>query len=1356
MNLFPPEPPREPVPPQAPAPIRPRHRWRRFFAWAAGTILLLLIAFGVTIAVLLHSQRFHDYVLAKAQSSASDSLNARVDLQNFSLSFAPLGLDVYGVTIHGAAPYTSTPVLQLQHAHVGIRIVSFLQRKWYLSDVQLDHPTVQVFVDKNGASNIPKPKPSNSNSNTTIWDLGIRHTVLDHGEIYYNAQSTPLTADLHDLDFRAAFSELLKMYSGELKYTNGRVVFGAYEPLTHNLDAQFDLTPTTLQLHRAQIDSNAAQINLVATAGNFSAPNVQAKYDIKVDGSQLARMIHNKSVPQGTLQATGTATWQQVPNQPAINAVTINGDLNSKRLVVTTPSLRAAVDDIAAHYSLANGDVVLHDLRAGVLGGQITAQGTMKQVAGASPHSEMTASLRRISLAQASNLMPSKSKQPVGVTGELNADAKASWGKTFDDLVAKVDSTINAQVAGKGVPPAPPGATLATAPAATLPSEVSINSQIHATYTGANKSVAVADSYLRTPQTTVNLNGTLSNRSSLAVHVQANDLREVAAIAGMFRTSAPGQPPPLDLAGAANFSGNVTGSTSAPHLTGQLAATNLHVNGSDWKVFRTGVDASPSEARLINADLEPEPRGRIKLNASVGLHQWSFEKTNPIQVDMDASQLDVASLAKLAGQQIPVTGTLNTRVAVHGTAANPIGSGDLSLTKATAYNEPIDSVQIKFGGTADQAKADLTVKLPAGSIQGNVTVRPNDKTYTAHLTSTGIDIQKLETVKSKNIDAAGTVAINATGQGTFDNPQVTASIQIPSLTIKNQQVANIKLDAEIVNHVANATLSSAAMNTNIQAKARINLTGDYDADATVDTQNIPLQPIVALFSPANAASLTGATELHATVHGPAKDKNRLEAHVTIPYINVNYNNVIQLASAAPIHADYKNSVVTLQHSAIKGTDTNLEFEGSIPVGSNGPMSLVLKGNVDLALAQIFDPDVRTSGNIRFNIDSHGTSASDIGGEIDIVNAAYSSADLPVGLQNGNGVLKLTTDRVNIQSFRGTVGGGEVTASGGVAYRPNLQFALGLSARNIRMLYPEGMRESIDADIRLAGSTENAVLGGSVNLTNLSLTPAFDLSSFAGQFSGGVQVPPAAGSITQNIHLNLAVRSTNNINLVSRTLSIAGAANLQVRGTADQPVILGRVNLTGGDMILNGNRFLLTGGTIQFVNPTETQPVVNIAVSTTIQQYDISMKFRGPTDKMQTQYTSDPALPEADIIHLLAFGNTEEAAANAPATTATQQAQSLVANEVSSQITGRVAKIAGISQLSISPVLGNAQNNQQAGANITIQQRVTGHLYITFSTNTAEGTQTIQGQYKISPKVSLSATRDPNGGFAFDALIKKEY
>ncbi len=1338
----------QPEPPANPKPHDRRHLWERIFGWIAGAMTLLTVLAIVTVAILLHSQRFHNYVLAKVDNIASQKLNTQVALENFTLHFSPLSLDVYGLTVHGASPYPNPPILQLQHAHVGVRIVSLLHMKWYLSTVQLDHPVVQVLVDKHGVSNIPTPPPSNSQSNTSIFDLGIRRAILDQGEVFYNSEPQPLSADLQDVEFRAGFTPANQVFSGWLQYTQGRVLYGTFAPFVHDFAARFEYSPTTFQLDQAEISSGATKIFLAAAARNFNQPIIDAKYDITIDAGQMGRLMHNAALPAGLLHLRGSAAYQDVPGKLAIETAVLSGELTSPQLVIKTAKMQAAIANLAAHYSVAHGDARLIDLRAGLLGGEVTAQGTVTQLGGTNSHSQFTASLRHISLAAANRLATKQGAVPLELAGMLNADAKAAWGNTIADMVANVDANLHGTAAPRN------GSAQAQANA-TAPATLPIDSQIHAAYNGARNEIALTQSYLRTNQTSLTMNGTVSQRSSLAIRLQANDLAEVSTIMDMFRPPAQGQQP-LQLAGSATFQGNVQGSTSAPHLTGQLLASHLEVNGTAWKVFRAGLDASPSQASLRNAELDPEPKGHIALNASTTLNNWAFSKTSPVSIDLNASQLDVASLEKMAGKSFPVTGTLNTHVAAHGSLMNPIGDGSLTVTNANAYDQPITALRVTFGGTSDQAQANLQLRLPAGDVNANVTVRPNEKTYTAQLTSPGINIQKLAIVQTKDLHAEGVVELNASGQGSFSNPQLTASLRIPQLTVQGQTAANITLNADVANHAADATLDSSALNTQLQAKAHIQLTGDYETDATLNTKGIPLQPIVEMFSPDNAESLTGQTELHATLHGPLKNLAALEAHVTIPYLNVAYNNTIQLASAAPITADYKDHMLTLQHGAIRGTDTNIEFQGSIPVGAQAPMSLLLQGNVNLALIQLFDPSARTSGEVRFNINSNGVQpGKNLGGEIDIVNASYAASNLPVGLTNGNGVLTLSPDRIDIKSFQGNVGGGQVIASGGLTYQPTMRFDLGLEAKGIRMLYPQGMREGINANIRLAGTTTNALLAGNVDLTDLSFTPAFQLTRFVGQFSSGVQAPPSMG-MTQNIKLNLNVHSSNNINLVSQTLSVNGSANLQVRGTAADPVILGRVDLTGGDVIMYGDRFVLNGGTIQFVNPSVTQPVINVTVTTSIQQYNITMRLQGPSDQLNTQFTSDPSLPQADIIHLLAFGQTTEAAANSPALPANQQAESLIASQVSSQVTGRIARAAGISQLSISPVLGNTAT-QGAGANITIQQRVTGNLFVTFSTNTANTqSEVIQGQYKISPKVSLSATRDPNGGFAFDTLIKKTY
>jgi hypothetical protein len=90
-------------------------------------------------------------------------------------------------------------------------------------------------------------------------------------------------------------------------------------------------------------------------------------------------------------------------------------------------------------------------------------------------------------------------------------------------------------------------------------------------------------------------------------------------------------------------------------------------------------------------------------------------------------------------------------------------------------------------------------------------------------------------------------------------------------------------------------------------------------------------------------------------------------------------------------------------------------------------------------------------------------------------------------------------------------------------------------------------------------------------------------------------PSQAGNITGQTELHATLKA---------------AANLRVTGSAAQPVILGRINLNGGDLIFRGNRYVLQGGTTDFVNPSQTEPVVNVTVNTEVQQYNVRMHFLG--------------------------------------------------------------------------------------------------------------------------------------------------
>ena len=256
----------------------------------------------------------------------------------------------------------------------------------------------------------------------------------------------------------------------------------------------------------------------------------------------------------------------------------------------------------------------------------------------------------------------------IALGGVLNAEANAAWGKTFDDVVAHADATMHASVSEDSCPGYSRGERdswhLYRRQSGTRPeAELSANAAKHINHEWRGKPAV---------------------EPGCEISVQQSE-RARDHCGSLPHTSTQ----PLGLAGTASFQGTVRGSTSAPHLTGQLTASQFRVNGTEWRVLRTNVDVSPSLASLQHADLEPASHGKITFNASAGLRKWAFTETSPLQVDLNAAQLDVQDLVKLSGQQVPVTGTLAANVQVHGTELSPIGQGNLSLTHITAYDQPI-------------------------------------------------------------------------------------------------------------------------------------------------------------------------------------------------------------------------------------------------------------------------------------------------------------------------------------------------------------------------------------------------------------------------------------------------------------------------------------------------------------------------------------------------------------------------------------------------------------------------------------------------------------------------------------------
>jgi len=103
----------------------------------------------------------------------------------------------------------------------------------------------------------------------------------------------------------------------------------------------------------------------------------------------------------------------------------------------------------------------------------------------------------------------------------------------------------------------------------------------------------------------------------------------------------------------------------------------------------------------------------------------------------------------------------------------------------------------------------------------------------------------------------------------------------------------------------------------------------------------------------------------------------------------------------------------------------------------------------------------STGQLQVDIDFvRRAFGSELPGQIRIVNAGFTQAGVPLGLRNGNGVLTLTRDRLDITQFQGNVGGGTVAPEAELSTVPICILTWPLRADEVRVLYDQSIRTTL--------------------------------------------------------------------------------------------------------------------------------------------------------------------------------------------------------------------------------------------------------------------------------------------------------
>jgi translocation and assembly module TamB len=385
------------------------------------------------------------------------------------------------------------------------------------------------------------------------------------------------------------------------------------------------------------------------------------------------------------------------------------------------------------------------------------------------------------------------------------------------------------------------------------------------------------------------------------------------------------------------------------------------------------------------------------------------------------------------------------------------------------------------------------------------------------------------------------------------------------------------------------------------------------------------------------------------------------------------------------------------------------------------------------------------------------------GRLQFDDAAVNIADFPNGISKAAGVIVFTGNRATIQTLRGETGGGKVDISGFIRYGgAAMLFGLHASAEQVRVRYPEGVSTVSDASLTLSGTTERSLLSGTVTVRRAGVNLHSDFSSVLARSAEPIKTPSSRTGLLGGIELDVQIQTAPDIQFQSSlTQDIQMEANLKLRGTLANPALLGRINITQGQVLFYGTKYTINQGSIAFYNPLKIDPVLNIDLETRVRGIDIILTVSGPLTHLSLTPRSDPPLQFGEIVALLATGRTPTSdptlLTQQSALPAFQQAgpTALLGQAIASPVSGRLQRFFGVSNLRIDPTLPGVESSLQA--RLTLEQQVTPDVTVTYITNvTNSNPQVVRVEWAWTKHWSVVALREENGMFGVDFFFKRRF
>lgn len=338
-----------------------------------------------------------------------------------------------------------------------------------------------------------------------------------------------------------------------------------------------------------------------------------------------------------------------------------------------------------------------------------------------------------------------------------------------------------------------------------------------------------------------------------------------------------------------------------------------------------------------------------------------------------------------------------------------------------------------------------------------------------------------------------------------------------------------------------------------------------------------------------------------------------------------------------VSGDLPLDVAALKKSAALDPNTPLDLRVSLPRSPLGFIkSLVPAIRFIDGTAAI---DARAGGTI-------GKPELSGSAQADIPNLRMKDASRPP-INNVIARIDFTSDSATIRQCKGGLGGGSFDATGSVKLEKITEpvFDLHVTTRDALVLQDDNVTTRATSDLRIAGPLNAATVTGKVSVTKGRFFKDIDILPIG--LPGRPAPQPPSDPLPfgfpnpplRDWKFDVAVKTQDPFLLQGNLANGRSVIDLKLGGTGAKPWLDGNVRIENLMTSLPFSRLEITSGFVNFTPNKPFVPQLDVRGESTIRDYKITVYIYGDGSNPQALFTSEPPLPQSEIVELIATGTT---------------------------------------------------------------------------------------------------------------------